>query len=276
MVDQCPVPREVDPHARAWAGIPVALAGAGPAVLVGPDPRVQVDEGGGDLLDGVDEGGEVSTVQEGLESGGSRRLIRVNDLWGGPDTGPGRSDIPSGPWALGFHASTSRVGPGGETPCAHGISRACLLYVEFGLPDTGQVSELTRFEALTDEQWAVVEPLLPSNEGRKGRPFTNNRRIVNGIIYRYRTGIPWRDLPREQYGPWQTVWKRHRSYARRGVWDHVLSHVISQADTRGEVDWAVSIDATINRAHQHATNTKRPEQDTGGAIELQEISHRGG
>lgn len=155
-------------------------------------------------------------------------------------------------------------------------ARACLLYVEFGLPDTGQVSELTRFEALTDEQWAVVEPLLPSNEGRKGRPFTNNRRIVNGIIYRYRTGIPWRDLPREQYGPWQTVWKRHRSYARRGVWDHVLSHVISQADTRGEVDWAVSIDATINRAHQHATNTKRPEQDTGGAIELQEISHRGG
>lgn len=121
------------------------------------------------------------------------------------------------------------------------------------MPDTGQVSELTRFEALTDEQWAVVEPLLPSNEGRKGRPFTNNRRIVNGIIYRYCTGIPWRDLPREQYGPWQTVWKRHRSYARRGVWDHVLSHVISQADTRGEVDWAVSIDATINRAHQHQT-----------------------
>lgn len=137
-------------------------------------------------------------------------------------------------------------------------------------PDTGQVSELTRFEALTDEQGAVVEPLLPSNEGRKGRPFTNNRRIVNGIIYRYRTGIPWRDLPREQYGPWQTVWKRHRSCARRGVGPCALPRHLP-GGPRGEVDWAVSIDATINRAHQHATNTKRPEQDTGGAIELQEI-----
>ena len=135
---------------------------------------------------------------------------------------------------------------------------------------------MSRFEALTDEQWERIAPLLPSNEGRKGRPFANNRRIVNAIIYRYRTGIPWRDLPREPFGPWQTVWKRHRSCARRGVWDQVLSQVISQADARGEVDWAVSIDATINRAHQHATNTKRPEQHTGGAIELREISHRRG
>lgn len=89
--------------------------------------------------------------------------------------------------------------------------------------------------------------------------------IVNGIIYRYRTGIPWRDLPRERYGPWQTVWKRHRSYARRGVWDCVLSQVVAQADSAGKVDWTVSIDATINRAHQHATNTTRPDQDTGAS-----------
>ena len=89
--------------------------------------------------------------------------------------------------------------------------------------------------------------------------------IINGIIYRYRTGIPWRDLPREKYGPWQTVWKRHRSYARRGVCDYVLAQVVAQADEAGKVDWTVSIDATINRAHQRATNTMRPDQDTGGA-----------
>ena len=125
---------------------------------------------------------------------------------------------------------------------------------------------------MTDEQWERVEPLLPTNCGRRGRPFSNSRMIVNGIIYRYRTGIPWRDLPRERYGPWQSVWKRHRSYARRGVWDCVLSQVVAQADSAGKVDWTVSIDATINRAHQHATNTTRPDQDTGGFIELQEFS----
>jgi transposase len=129
----------------------------------------------------------------------------------------------------------------------------------------------SRFEALTDEQWERIAPLLPSNEGRKGHPFTNNRMIVNGIIYRYRTGIPWRDLPRGEFGPWQTVWKRHRAYARRGVWDKVLAQVVGEADAAGKVDWTVSVDATINRAHQHATNTTRPEQDTGGEIELQEI-----
>ncbi|WP_094393466.1 IS5 family transposase [Kocuria varians] len=118
---------------------------------------------------------------------------------------------------------------------------------------------------MTDEQWERAEPLLPTNCGRRGRPFSNSRMIVNGIIYRYRTGIPWRDLPRERYGPWQTVWKRHRSYARRGVWDCVLSQVVAQADSAGKVDWTVSIDATINRAHQHATNTTRPDQDTGAS-----------
>lgn len=98
------------------------------------------------------------------------------------------------------------------------------------MPQTVPVSGQSRFKALTDEQWARVEPLLPSNEGHRGHPFSNNRMIVNGIIYHYRTGIPWRDLPREQFGPWQTVWKRHRSYARRGVWDYILSQVVGQAD----------------------------------------------
>lgn len=52
----------------------------------------------------------------------------------------------------------------------------------------------SRFTQFTNEQWERVDPLLPSNEGRKGRPFEDNRRVVEGIVYRYRTGIPWRDL----------------------------------------------------------------------------------
>lgn len=128
----------------------------------------------------------------------------------------------------------------------------------------------SRYRVFTDEQWERIEPLLPSNSGRRGHPFGDNRRVVEGIAYRFRTGIPWRDLPREQFGPWQTVWKRHRRYAGDGTWNRVLAQILAEADAAGKIDWAVSIGATIARAHQHATNTTRPEQDTGGGIESQE------
>lgn len=132
-----------------------------------------------------------------------------------------------------------------------------------------------RYTALTDEQWKRLEPLLPSNKGRRGRPFENNRKIVDGIVYRARTGIQWRDLPRERFGPWQTVWKRHRRYAATGAWDTVLAQILAEADAAGDIEWTVSVDATITRAHQHATNTTRPDQPTGGSFESQESCHRG-
>jgi hypothetical protein len=84
--------------------------------------------------------------------------------------------------------------------------------------------------------------------------------VVEGIR------IPWRDLPRKPFGPWLTVWKRHRRYAGDGTWDRVLQALLAQADAEGKIDWTVSIDATINRAHQHATNTTRPQQDNDGAM----------
>ena len=90
--------------------------------------------------------------------------------------------------------------------------------------------------------------------------------MIDGIIYRYRTGIAWRDLPPD-FGPWQTVWKRHARYAGAGLWDNILNALVAQADAAGLVDWRVSVDSTINRAHQHATNTTRTR---GGALELQE------
>lgn len=130
----------------------------------------------------------------------------------------------------------------------------------------------SRFRVLTDHQWEIIEALLPSSDGRRGRPFSNSRLIVEDIIYRYRTGIPWRDLPREEFGPWQTVWKRHRRYSADGTWDRVLTYLLTLADAEGKIDWTVSVDASITRAHQHATNTTRPEQDTGGSIESQESS----
>jgi len=126
------------------------------------------------------------------------------------------------------------------------------------------VTSSSRFRVFSDEQWARVEPLLPSNAGRRGHPFEDNRRVVEAIAYRYRTGIPWRDLPREQFGPWQTVWKRHRRYAAGGTWDRVLARLLAEADAAGQVNWTVSIDATIGRAHQHAT-TRRTLPGTQGS-----------
>lgn len=133
----------------------------------------------------------------------------------------------------------------------------------------------SRFTQFTNEQWERVDPLLPSNEGRKGRPFEDNRRVVEGIVYRYRTGIPWQDLP-ERFGPWQTVWKRHRRYAVDGTWDRVLMQILAEADAAGDIDWDVSVDTTINRAHQHGTNLPRPDPDTGGSVELQESADPSG
>jgi len=137
------------------------------------------------------------------------------------------------------------------------------------------VSSSSRYQVFTDDQWERIEPLLPTNAGRQGHPFGEHRRVVEGIAYRYRTGIPWRDLPRDQFGPWQTVWKRHRRYAGDGTWDRVLGQLLADADAAGLIDWKVSVDATINRAHQHATNTTRPDQDTGGTVELQETAAGG-
>lgn len=130
----------------------------------------------------------------------------------------------------------------------------------------------SRFRLLSDVQWELISALLPSNVGQRGHPFGDDRRVVEGIIYRYRTGVPWRDLPRSEFGPWQTVWKRHRRYAGDGTWDRVLMSLLATADAAEKLDWTVSVDATINRAHQHATNTTRPDQDTGGRGELQEFA----
>ena len=125
---------------------------------------------------------------------------------------------------------------------------------------------------LSDGQWAVIEPLMPQVSGRS-RPYRDHRQVVEGIVHRYRCGVAWRDLP-ERFGPWQTVWKRHARFSRDGTWDKVLAAVIAHADAAGDIDWAVSVDSTVNRAHQHATNLPRAEIPTGGTGELHETDTR--
>jgi putative transposase len=125
---------------------------------------------------------------------------------------------------------------------------------------------MSRFQTLSDSQWSLIEDALPRPTGRKGRPFSDARTMVEAIVYRYRTGIAWRDLP-SVFGAWQTVWTWHRRMAADGTWDTVLARLTQRADAAGKIDWSLSVDSSIARAHQHATNVTRL---TGGWVELHE------
>ncbi len=117
----------------------------------------------------------------------------------------------------------------------------------------------------------MLAPLLPAQPVRGGR-WRDHRQVINAICWVKRTGSPWRDLP-ERYGPWQSVYTRFRRWTRAGVWDGIFAAVQQQADAAGEIDWSVSIDSTINRAHQHAATLPR---HTRGTTELHETAVRAG
>jgi transposase len=112
-----------------------------------------------------------------------------------------------------------------------------------------------RFD-LSDEQWAKIEPFLPPQRPRTGRPSVDHRRILNGILWILRTGAPWQDLP-ERYGPVGTVSSRFYRWRKAGIWDRILAQVQQQADQEGRIDWAVHyVDGTSVRAHPHAAGAK--------------------
>jgi len=112
--------------------------------------------------------------------------------------------------------------------------------------------------ALTDAQWEQLRPLLPPRRppGR-GRPAKDHRLVVDGILWRLATGVPWRDLP-ERFGPWRTVYSRFRRWQQAGVWERVLAALQAAGDARGDLDWSLHfVDGTVIRAHQHAAGAKK-------------------
>ncbi|WP_455755452.1 IS5 family transposase [Streptomyces virginiae] len=103
---------------------------------------------------------------------------------------------------------------------------------------------------LSDTEWERLRPFLPVSNRRCGR-WRDHRQVIDGILHRVRTGVQWRDLP-ERFGPWKTVYERHRLWSADGTWERLLQQVQAAADAAGEIDWDVSVDSTIVRAHQHA------------------------
>ncbi|MFC8695572.1 IS5 family transposase [Streptomyces parvus] len=109
---------------------------------------------------------------------------------------------------------------------------------------------------LTDEEWARLKPHLPKT-GQRGGRWANHRRIINGVLYRIRTGVPWRDLP-ARFGKWKTVYERHRRWSADGRWDKIYASVLADADAEGRIDWSMaSVDSTICRAHHHAAGARK-------------------
>jgi transposase len=107
----------------------------------------------------------------------------------------------------------------------------------------------SRFD-LTDAEWEHLAELIPVPE--LGRRSWELRAQFNGIMWRFRCGTPWRDVP-ERYGNWNTVYDRFRTWRDDGTWARLLAAVLADAQGRGRIDWrTVSVDSTTNRAHQHA------------------------
>lgn len=124
-----------------------------------------------------------------------------------------------------------------------------------------------RFE-LTDPEWELLQPLLPADPPRGGR-WHDHRTIISGILFRERTGIPWRDLP-ERFGNWKTVYTRKRRWARDGTWQRLTERLRLDADLpramTGPSVWTAPSSALTNTPpapdtpHRQTTQTRNGDQ----------------
>lgn len=118
---------------------------------------------------------------------------------------------------------------------------------------------------LRDDQWDRIKDFLPGREGHVGGTAADNRLFVEAVLYRYRAGIPWRDLP-ERFGDWKTTHKRLRRWCESGVFERIFKMLSEDCDNE-----YMMLDSTIVRAHQHSAGALkktahiRPSADHGEA-----------
>jgi len=109
---------------------------------------------------------------------------------------------------------------------------------------------MVRRYGLRDDQWEKIKDMLPGREETVGVTAKDNRLFVEAVVYRYRAGIPWRDLP-ARFGDFRVVHTRHTRWSRSGVWKQVFERLADEPDN----EYAM-IDSTIVRAHQHSAGAK--------------------
>ena len=103
---------------------------------------------------------------------------------------------------------------------------------------------------LRDDQWDRIKDILPGREGHVGGTAADNRLFVEAVLYRFRTGMPWRDLP-ARLGYWKSVHQRFSRWAKSGVFDRIFRLLASDPDNE-----YMMIDATV-RAHQHSAGAQK-------------------
>jgi transposase len=112
-------------------------------------------------------------------------------------------------------------------------------------------TRMQRRYGLRDDQWERINALLPGQQGQPGATARDNRLFVEAVLYRYRAGMPWRDLP-PRFGDFRGVHLRHSRWSKTGVWERVFKVLAQQADNE-----YVMIDSTIVRAHQHSAGAQK-------------------
>lgn len=111
---------------------------------------------------------------------------------------------------------------------------------------------MSKRHAITDEQWQIVEPMIPRSKARTGRPPKDRRLMLDGCFWVLATGAPWRDLP-ERFGPWQTVYDHFRRWRKSGVFARILEALQVKLDGRGLIDWDLwCVDGASVRASRAA------------------------
>ena len=108
---------------------------------------------------------------------------------------------------------------------------------------------MRRYE-LTDEQWTLIQPLIP--QAKTGRRLKDPRARLNAMFWMLRSGAPWRDLP-ERFGPWKTVYHHFNSWRRRKIFERILQALQVRLDAEGHIDWDLwCVDGTVVRASRSA------------------------
>lgn len=114
-----------------------------------------------------------------------------------------------------------------------------------------------RRHELTDEQFQLLEPYLPHTGPKGGHPWAEHRRILNGMFWKLRTGVQWRDIP-ERYGPWSTIHDRYRRWCQDGRFACLLVTLRDTLDAQGLLDWEQWwVDSTSIRASRAASGARK-------------------
>ena len=108
-------------------------------------------------------------------------------------------------------------------------------------------------DGLTNQAWERIEPMLP-HERKRGGQFKNHRQVIDGILWKIRTGARWSDIP-ARYAPHQTCYSRFRKWCEDGTWARILQEL----RRKEPVDATISVDSTIVRVHQNATGRLKKE-----------------